>query len=145
MYTRKKIINVLVVVLFVSVLVPAFTQESRYISRFEAAEMIEGEWEQYGSQDLDRGDSHIFSEPTFIEFFPDGSYTVETSSGDEQQGSWEVLEIDHRPWIRMSLESVRQHRTFRIIFSNGELKLHDPFILSGVKGFDTELFRRPER
>ncbi|MFP4656704.1 MAG: hypothetical protein ACLFNK_03960 [Candidatus Woesearchaeota archaeon] len=145
MYTRKKIINVLVVVLFVSVLVPAFTQESRYISRFEAAEMIEGEWEQYGSQDLDQGDSHIFSEPTLIEFFPDGSYTVETSSGDEHQGSWEVLEIDHRPWIRMSLESVQKHRTSKIIFSGGDMKLHDPFFLSGVKGFDTELFRRPDR
>ncbi len=116
--------------------------DGRYMSRFEAAEMIVGEWEHYGVMDLEHGYRYEFPSPYTVHFMKDGVYEV-NAAGRILIGSWHIVEIGYRPWIRMKLDEELMYRTFRLIFSEGHVKFHDPSPLPEARGFDTDLLRSP--
>ncbi len=115
---------------------------ARYISRYEASEMLQGEWEHYASKNWEYGHSFMHESPDQVSFEDDGSYHVNRYGAyPVEEGVWSIVEIGHHPWIRMRSLGSDRYLLFKLVFLGDRVKFYDP-TLPGARGFDTEVFRR---
>lgn len=117
-------------------------ENERYISAIEAYEKILGQWYQYGSMNLRFGHRYLFVEDVPVYFHNNGTYEIIDFSGEVYHGDWRIFEMNFSIWIAVNLDGESHVKTFKVIFRDGELFLHEPPIIPDSIVLDTDMFRR---